>query len=196
MEKLESNAGETPLDDVPGLIPLHITSRKELYEAEFLNITKATKHYLFNPSRLKITRSSLFEVHKKMFNEVWNWAGEKRKSNKNIGVPYHKIDEEIHKFLGDFNTWEKENFEIIEIVARTHHRLVWIHPFEGGNGRWSRLITNIIYYKKTNNLFKWPEKDIYLKKKSSFREQCLNALKKADKNQFNELIKIHKDLLI
>ncbi|MBI4208502.1 MAG: Fic family protein [Deltaproteobacteria bacterium] len=36
-----------------------------------------------------------------------------------------------------------------ELSARLHHRLVWIHPFENGNGRWARLIMNI-HLKKYN----------------------------------------------
>ena len=192
MEKLD---GETLLEDTSGLIHSHITTRSELYEAEFLNIAQATEYYLFNPSRLKLTRQGLLEVHKKMFEQVWDWAGKIRKSEKNIGIPHYKIEEEIHKFLGDYNIWIKEGFDTVEIASRTHHKLVWIHPFEGGNGRWSRLVSNIIFYKGTGKLFKWTEDEIQLKKKSSFRERYLIALKEADSGNFSNLIKIHKELI-
>jgi fido (protein-threonine AMPylation protein) len=97
--------------------------------------------------RFEITREILFETHKKMFDKVWTWAGKKRKSDKNIGISYYKIDEEIHKLVNDYAFWKNENLEINELTAKLHHRLVWIHPFDGGNGRWSRLVTNIVYYK-------------------------------------------------
>ena len=194
MNSGNKNEGKTPLDDVSGLIPLHITTRKELHEAEFSNITEATEYYLANPKRLEMTYQGLFNVHKKMFNKVWKWAGKKRKSNKNIGVLSYMIDEEIHKFIGDFHTWQNENIDYLQIATKTHHRLVFIHPFEGGNGRWSRLVANIIFYKNTSKLLRWPD-EIQQNKKSSFREQYFKALKDADEGNYKELIKLHKELV-
>ncbi|MBI2996213.1 MAG: mobile mystery protein B [Candidatus Melainabacteria bacterium] len=197
LEENNTADGETPLEDASGLIPVYITTRKELCEAEFLNITEAIQHYLSISrflNKFEITRQTLFEVHKKMFNKVWNWAGKKRMSNKNIGIPVYKIDEEIQKFIDDYNYWIKEKMNITELVTRVHHRLVWIHPFEGGNGRWSRFIANLIYYKNTKLLLKWPEDELQLKKKSSFREHYLKALKEADNGNYEQLINLHKEL--
>lgn len=193
----KNDPGETFLDDVSGLILLHITTRKELYEAEFANISEATQYYLSSQSKLsrfELTYKVLFEVHKRMFNKVWNWAGKKRTSEKNIGIPVYKIDEEIQKLIGDYGFWLKE-FEILETAVRLHHKFVWIHPFEGGNGRWSRLVSNIIYYKYTKKLIFWPENELQLKKKLSFREKYLEALHEADNGRYKELIKLHKELI-
>ena len=199
MGRLEENIdGGTILEDASGLVPLHVTTRKELYEAEFINITEAVQYYLSNPNllnRFEITRQILFDVHKKMFNKVWSWAGKKRTSNKNIGIEPYKIDEEIKKLVDDYNFWIKENMKIIEIAARLHHRLVWIHPFEGGNGRWSRFTANLIYYKNTKTLLNWPEDELQLKKKSSFREKYLKALQEADSGKYDQLIKLHRELV-
>ena len=177
MGELENSLdGGTILEDASGLIPMHITTRKELYEAEFINVTEAVQYYLSKSGSLnkfEITRQILFDVHKRMFNKVWNWAGKKRTSSKNIGITLYKIDEEIKKLIDDYNFWIKENMDIVELVARLHHRLVWIHPFEGGNGRWSRLVANLIYCKNTKTLLNWPEDELQLKKKSSFREKYL-----------------------
>ena len=193
-----TGSGETFLDDISGLIPEHITTRKELYEAEFVNITHATQFYLSSPARLKkfnLTREKLFELHKNMFNKVWLWAGKKRTTNKNIGVLAYKIDEEVQKLIDDYDFWIKNNMDILEIIARAHHRLVWIHPFDGGNGRWCRLLTNILLYKKTKMLLLWPEDELQLKNKSSFRSRYLKALRNADTGKLDELIKIHKYLI-
>ena len=190
--------GETFLEDASGLVPMHITTRKELYEAEFINITEATQYYLSSPNLLNkfdITRQTLFAVHKRMFKKVWDWAGKKRNSNKNIGIAPYKIDEEIKKLTDDYNFWAKENMEIIEIAAHLHHRLVWIHPFEGGNGRWSRFVANLIYYKNTKIFLTWPEDELQLKKKSSFREKYLKALQEADDGKYDQLIKLHRELM-
>ena len=193
-----SKSGETSLDDTSGLVPLHITTRKELYEAEFININEATQYYLSKPSGLnkfEITRQALFDVHKRMFNKVWDWAGKKRTTSKNIGVSAYKIDEEIQKFIGDYSFWVKDKMKIVELIVRVHHRLVWIHPFEGGNGRWSRFIANLIYYKNTKNFIMWPEDELQLKKKSSFREKYLQSLHEADSGKYDQLIKLHKWLI-
>ena len=199
MGRLEKNiSGGTILEDASGLIPMYITTRKELYEAEFINITEATQYYLSNSNlltRFEITRQTLFEVHKRMFDKVWSWAGKKRTSNKNIGIAPHKIDEEIKKLIDDYNFWTKGNMKIIEIVARLHHRLVWIHPFEGGNGRWNRFTANLIYYKNTKALLSWPEDELQLKKKSSFREKYLTALHEADNSKYEQLVKLHNELI-
>jgi len=192
------DAGGTVLDDASGLIPLHITTRQELYDAEFMNMTEATEHYLFDPrglNKFEMTRQCLFDIHKKMFYRIWNWAGKKRKSNKNIGVPAYKIDEELAKFIGDYDFWIKENLKLIEIIAKVHHRLVWIHPFEGGNGRWSRLITNIVYFKETKKILQWPEDELQLKKRSPFREKYLEALTRADNGDYKDLIELHLCLI-
>ena len=190
--------GETFLEDASGLILMHITTRKELNEAEFINITEATQYYLSSPNllnRFEITRQTLFDLHKKMFSKVWSWAGKNRTSNKNIGISPYKIDEEIKKLIDNYHFWIKENTEIIEVAARLHNRLVWIHPFEGGNGRWSRFVANLIYYKNTRTLLNWPEDELQLKKKSSFREKYLKALQEADSGKYDHLIKLHKELV-
>lgn len=188
-------SGETLLDDISGLIPAYITNRKELDEAEFLNINKAFKFYFINPknlSKFEITRESLFNVHKKMFSLVWEWAGKKRKSNKNIGIEPYKIDEEIKKLIDDYNYWIKNDSDFTEILARLHHRFVWIHPFEGGNGRWARLVTDILYFKKTKKHLNFPEDE--LKLRTTFRDEYLKALKESDKGNFDSLVIFFKKL--
>ncbi len=183
--------GETPLDDASGLIPLYITTRKELDEAEFLNISEATRFYLFNPSKInkfKVNRESLFLLHKKMFGDVWSWAGKKRLSNKNIGVDTFRIDEEIKKLEDDFLFWIDDKADFCELLAKLHHRLVWIHPFEGGNGRWSRLVVNFIFYKEKKIFIKWEDDQ-------SFRNKYLEALRLADCGVFQDLINIFKHLI-
>ena len=198
LSNYKNKPGETPFD-ADGLIPSYITTRKELDEAEFLNISEATKFYLSNLSKInkfKMIREDLFDLHKRMFSNVWSWAGKKRASNKNIGVEFFKVDEEIKKLEGDFIFWEENNTDLIELIAKLHHRLVWIHPFEGGNGRWSRLVTNLILYKKLKKMIEWPDDEIQLKKASSFRENYLKALKESDEGRFKKLTELFKILIM
>ena len=68
----------------------------------------------------------------------------KRTAELNIGVPPHRIDVDLKNLMDDLAFWrESGEMDLIEQVARLHHRSVAIHPFLNGNGRWSRLLANI-----------------------------------------------------
>lgn len=41
-----------------------------------------------------------------------------------------------------------EKLHLLELVARSHHRFVWIHPFIDGNGRTGRLLMNLMLMRK------------------------------------------------
>jgi fido (protein-threonine AMPylation protein) len=40
-----------------------------------------------------------------MYGHAWKWAGQFRKTNKNIGTEYYKISTELHQLLGDVRYW-------------------------------------------------------------------------------------------
>lgn len=82
--------GQTPLDEdeKEGLLIPTIATRGELDEFEQQNIEQAVQWTLsrkFKQSDI-FTESFVRDVHKRMYNRVWKWAGEFRKTNKNIGV--------------------------------------------------------------------------------------------------------------
>ncbi|MBI2308485.1 MAG: mobile mystery protein B [Rhodocyclales bacterium] len=80
-----------------------------------------------------------------MFGETWKWAGEFRKSDKNIGIDWLKISVEFRKLLDDVRyQLEHGSFPADEIAVRFHHRLVAIHPFPNGNGRHARLMADLL----------------------------------------------------
>jgi len=88
--ELEYIYGQTPLDEdeKEGLLIPTIATRGELDEFEQLNIEQAVQWTLMRNFKLQEVYSDIFikEVHKRMFNHVWSWAGTFRKTNKNIGV--------------------------------------------------------------------------------------------------------------
>ncbi len=184
--------GATPLgsEDLKGLIPRYITTRSELNDAEFINITKATNKYLLSVRKFKFTSENLFNLHKEMFGKIWRWAGEKRVTEKNIGVKFFKIDIEIYRFLNDLEFWLKNSMDLIEISVRIHHRLVFIHPFNNGNGRWARLAVNLFLIDHSNYFLNFPENELIISNK--IRNTYIKALQKADKNNFSEMINFHK----
>ncbi len=185
-------SGATPLtkEDLDGLLPKYIITRSELNDAEFKNITEAQKKYLLSKKEFKFTYSNLFKVHKEMFGKVWKWAGKKRKTNKNIGVDKYHIELKLKELIDDFEYWNKQKIEVIEISARLHHRLVYIHPFNNGNGRWARFIVNLFLKEQFNSYLDFPENEIILATK--IRKIYIQALQEADKLNYDPLINFHR----
>jgi Fic-DOC domain mobile mystery protein B len=185
-------SGQTPLneDEKEGLLIKTISTREELDEFEQVNIQQAIEWTLKN----KFTRDQILKeefillVHKKMFSEVWEWAGAKRKSNKNIGVDKYQITTELRKLLDDCKFWiDKQMFDPDEIAIRFSHRLVQIHVFPNGNGRHSRLIADILIENVFNKpVFTWGRSD--LSKKSNIRKEYLEAIYSADRGDIQPLV--------
>jgi Fic-DOC domain mobile mystery protein B len=196
--KSEEPLDATPLaeDDRKGLIPEHITTRNELNTVEFANINKACLKYFSKiPTQLKapFTAEWLKKLHYEMFGEVWRWAGKPRIADIVPGIPVHQISVELLNFERDFIAWKNHQHEPYEVAAKIHHRLVWIHPFRNGNGRWARTAANIYLKQKKLPLVKWPEDVLFIK--SGFRNEYILALRKADKGDFSSLIKLHEALI-
>ncbi len=187
--------GQTPLDDLSGL-RVDVKTRQELNDLEARNNTQAYAQYLLfiksgsqsNP----FTHELLCQIHKDMFGDVWSWAGKKRKTEKNIGVQPVKVGFEINRLLYDLNHWEEKKIDLSEIAVKLHHRLAYIHPFENGNGRWARLVTNIYLHRKRLPLLRWPTDEGDIKK--NFRQKYLSALRSADNGDYEPLLKIHAEI--
>ena len=64
-----------------------------------------------------------------------------------------------------------------------HHRLVWIHPYENGNGRHARLIGDMILCALGYSYTKWPA----LANRGDERDRYLAALREADKHDYSAL---------
>ena len=78
-----STPTSTPLDlqEIAGLIP-PLTTQEELNEAEAINIAQATTWYVNRKKRLStsevLTEKWARLLHRKMYSDVWEWAGEFR----------------------------------------------------------------------------------------------------------------------
>src|SRR5690349_19568062 len=92
----------TPLttEEREQLIPTYISTRGELNEAEQVNITRAlrwaTRARDFDP----LNDAQLRELHRRMFEDVWKWAGLYRTTPRNIGIEAYRIPTEV-RLLGD-----------------------------------------------------------------------------------------------
>jgi Fic-DOC domain mobile mystery protein B len=193
--KILSPPGATPLDDetLQGLIP-GLTTQGELDEFEAAGIARAWL-WAFQSRTLKrdlLSASGLCLLHKKMFDETWNWAGQFRRKETNIGVSPADIQNQLAILLGDVRYWlEHQTYSIEEIAARFHHRLVWIHPFPNGNGRFSRLAADLLMKQNQDSVFSWGQEQ--LGRMGEKRAAYIRALKLADQQgQFAPLIRFMK----
>lgn len=188
--------GQSPLDEEEkeGLKIKSISTRGELDEFEQHNIERAIEWTIKHKFTIDdfLTEQFVKDLHKKMFDQIWIWAGQFRKSNKNIGVDKLYIGIELRQLFDDCKFWIKENtFSEDEIAIRIKHRMVKIHPFPNGNGRHSRLIADImierIFGKK---LFSWGEKN--LSKQNDTRKIYINAIIEADNGNYKPLLKFSR----
>lgn len=190
--KLDYIEGQTPIDEdeKEGLLISTISTRGELNEFEQANIVQAIEWTLKNRFSKEevLTEEFLLLVHGKMFGEVWDWAGKKRKTNKNIGVDKYQISTEIKKLLQDCSFWiENKSFGSDEIAIRFSHRIVQIHIFPNGNGRHSRLVADIMVSNIFNEaVFSWGSAD--LTRSGSVRSKYLEAIHNADQGDYKTLI--------
>ena len=178
--------GQTPIDEdeAQGLLISTITTRGELDEFEQFNIEKSVEWSLKNKFKLErvLTETFIKDVHKRMFGEVWRWAGTYRISNKNIGVDKYHIPIEMRNLIDDCKYWIKnKSFEEDEIAIRFKHRMVQIHLFPNGNGRHSRLCADIlISHVLAKSIFSWG--GVNLSQKTDIRKEYLEAIYDADQN--------------
>lgn len=143
---IDDDDANTPLtaEEREQLIPAYITLRHELNEAEQINIGQALR-WTTARKRDVLDQKFLRQLHKRMFGDVWRWAGQYRTSARNIGVDPYRITTDVHQAIGDACYWiTHKTYPPDEIAVRFSHRLVAIHPFPNGNGRFSRLIGDLL----------------------------------------------------
>ena len=90
--------GNTPLDEdeAAELIPTHLTTRGQLNAWEQANINLATEWLrLWRPPATVLQVDFVKELHRRMFNDTWRWAGTFRTTLKSIGVEPHLITEAL-----------------------------------------------------------------------------------------------------
>jgi Fic-DOC domain mobile mystery protein B len=184
--------GQTPIneEEKEGLRIETINSQSDLDEFEQLNIEESLQWIFakkFKPQQV-FTEKFICNLHKRMYGNVWAWAGKFRKTEKNIGVKQYQIPTQLKNLCDDALFWiENNTYTAEEIAVRFKHRIVSIHCFPNGNGRHSRLMADIIieklFHKKS---FSWGADN--LSKESNTRKEYLKAVKEADNNKYQPLL--------
>jgi len=185
--------GQTPVseEEKEGLLIKTISTKGELDEFEQNNIEEAVVWTLKRKFKLDhiLSEDFICEVHKRMFCDVWDWAGKFRKTDKNIGVDKFQIAIELRYLFDDCRYWiENSTYSDDEIAVRFKHRIVKIHPFPNGNGRHSRLCGDILVsYIFNKPVFTWGRTN--LTAQSDKRKIYIDAVKAADDGNIKSLLK-------
>jgi Fic-DOC domain mobile mystery protein B len=166
-----------------GLIPKNIQTVGELDEYEEQNIAEGII-WLEGINEKCLDYTFWSKLHKKLFKDVWEWAGKIRQhelNNPDFLLPA-QIRTELMKLIKNSGYWiEHKTYPEKEIIARLHERLLTIHPFANGNGRWSRILTEYICKKNQIQIPTW---NVKLKNDSKERRQeYIRAIEKARHNK-------------
>ena len=179
----------TPLEaeEREQLIPTYITTRAELNEAEQVNITRASL-WLRRARNVDVLDDAfLRDLHKRMFGEVWKWAGQYRKTPRNIGIDAYRIPMAVRELVQDARYWvDNGTFPPDEVAIRFSHRLVSIHPFPNGNGRHSRLVADLLAMELGQPRFTWGRANLV--DPGETRGAYVAALRAADGGEIEPLL--------
>lgn len=184
--------GSTPLDpdEMAELRFKHISTRGELDQLEQANIVEGMNWLKKQKAPYVLNEGFVCDLHKRLFGKVWKWAGQFRTTEKNIGVDPRQVAIQLRQLLDDAQYWiDNKTYPPKELIARFHHKLVYIHLFPNGNGRHARIMADAILTK----LLDEPEIDwaggYKLENMNERRDQYISALKAADGHDYSELFK-------
>ncbi|MGB5026398.1 MAG: Fic family protein [Saprospiraceae bacterium] len=132
---------------------------------EIQNIEKAMAFIEENVKEYPINRAFISEMHKMIIEgllpppdgEGDGTPGKYRKTNLKINKSIHKppdwikVDDYMNELIDFVNREDSPKYDLLK-TAIAHHRFVWIHPFNNGNGRTVRLFTYAMLVKTGFNV--------------------------------------------
>jgi Fic family protein len=132
----------------------------------------------------RITEQDIKDLHGAIMHGIIGSAGQYRQFDiqvKGAGFtppPFYQIPDEMEELIQFINE-NPDELRPIELAAHAHYFLAWIHPFEDGNGRISRLLLNFILVR-----YGYPFAVI----KSVERKKYLESLRRADLGEFEPFL--------
>jgi len=168
-----------------------VTTHRELNGLEAANIVQG-QEWALRARRTSVPGMLSDEyvqlLHKRMYGEVWSWAGRYRRHDTNIGITHVNIRTGLRTLYDDARYWiEHETYAPVELAIRLHHRLVFVHPFPNGNGRHARLMAYLLLMKhfKVERL---PWGGNNLGNSDPRRTEYIDALHAADAQNYGALL--------
>jgi cell filamentation protein len=132
-----------------------ISTADVLLFVESSAVTKRLQELYESPIKIKGI-DSLFEIHRHLFQDIYEWAGKKRiveisKDGKQF-FPTSHFDNAfryIDQLIEEFKKIPKENKKLIsEKLAEILDSVNYLHPFREGNGRTQREFLRLIASEK------------------------------------------------
>jgi cell filamentation protein len=147
---------------------------------ESLKVSKRLEELHTNPISI-IDSSSLLEIHRHLFQDVYEWAGKVRTVNiSKDGKPFFEGERfqlgfrYIDSLIVEFDKINNENQKAIcEKLAEILDNINFLHPFREGNGRAQREFIRTLAFQKgyTLNLNPPNNKNIY----NQYMEGTINS---------------------
>ena len=192
-ELIGGDDANTPLTDeeADALIPTHIATRAELNQWEAVNIARAQAWAAARRRLNVLSTDTLRELHRRMFDRTWQWAGTFRRADVNISpypsatVPARMLDL-VENARAQYEASRKANAELDDIAMRFHYELVRIHPWPNGNGRHARLAADLLLERWGRPAFTWGSA-ADLAAADTVRTAYIAALRRADGGDFTLL---------
>jgi Fic-DOC domain mobile mystery protein B len=188
---VDADRDSTPLtpDERADLIPSHITNRDELNAFEARGVADGEQWALSRRRGSLLSAASLSQLHRRMFGEVWKWAGTYSKEvRRRIGVDHHLIEPQLQELCDTVRYWiDHKTYALDEIAVRFHHQLTRIHPYPNGNGRLARLAADVLIAELGGERFTWGRANLV--EAAEARRAYVDALHNADGNVIEPLIK-------
>lgn len=192
MDLFQEPEDATPLEppERDGLLQSWITHRRDLNEAEQENIVNGAAWARSRRGRKAaalLTVNFALQLHKRMFGDVWKWAGSYRQTERNIGIEACGIQIGVAALLDDVRYWVVHGtYPPDEIAVRLHHRLVAVHPFPNGNGRHARLMADLLVERLGGEPFPWGGESLV--NVGTLRRRYVAALQAADNHDIGPLL--------
>lgn len=164
---------------------------KDQIEAKTLNNAIDFLHNLINGNE-KLSKRSLLEIHQIIMTGIENInGGVFRKNDVQIKGSSHTPPSwlNVEQQINDLFDWYDSSENLYPVVRASilHHWLTWIHPFEDGNGRVSRLLLNFHLMQCG-----YPEVIIRIEDRDNYYESLIAS----DNKNLTPLIELISDKLI
>lgn len=186
--ELTHPTGSTPLteEDMKGLLVETVFDREGLNQIEAENIARAKAYFAVHAKKYRdvgylLSDECIRDVHRRMFADVWKWAGSYRTHDTTIGIPFEQIPMQVRATLDNYKVRlehlpdSEDSKDLLAISL--HYDLVCIHPFPNGNGRHTRQMADLLLEALGRPRFTWNEAALI--RNTSARMKYIKAIEHA-----------------
>lgn len=94
-----------------------------------------------------VSDAFLYELHRKLYGDIWQWAGRCSTRQRNIGVAPELIAVELRASLDNviYRWHHTDDWDARRLGLVVHAETARIHPFVDGNGRSTRLLAELVF---------------------------------------------------